>query len=550
LLASIQPESIPHTKYPRINRQITLWRFFLGLVILLSMAGGLIAIHSTANGPWGYSDPVEYISTANSILNGLGIGYYEGNAQFTLTTIHPPFYSVVLSLVGLPGINLVAAARWLNILAFVASIFIAGWIFLRFSRVPALGVIASALMCSFPHMLVTFSSSYSEPLFILFVMISGWCLLISLKTKKFISLVICAVILGLVPLTRYAGVAMLISGIMAVFFFTAGNLRNRFFRTFSFTLIGCLPLAMWLLHVYLITDHSVGGRALGWDWSTLADQFQGFRGIFMDTVWKWIPFQKNNSLLPYRVRFLIFAVGLVAVIVLTILADRRMQKREPSKQDMPIFSYFGLSVLSYLVVLIATYLFTKPTIDINDRTLLPFFVCLVMGMLAAFSNWQSAWFSKRTRLLAVLPWLGLVLCLYWYIPQTQEMAKFYHGSDGLTAYHWDRSETIRAVRSLPDSTPIISNDWELLLLWTERPIYGFWNSFPADPPNSPAYWIDKKVYIKSMVCDQGASLVIFNDFYTQYRNQVGEADETRVADLFADLSIHGKYADGTIFQCP
>ena len=547
--ASIPGGTTARADYPKVKKQIALKRLFLGVIILLSITGGVIASYSTANGPWGYTDPVEYISTANSILHGRGIGYYEGDAQFTLTTIHPPFYSVMLSMIGLSGINLVAASRWLNILAFVASIFIAGWIFYRFSRVPALGVIASSLMCAFPHMLVTFSSSYSEPLFILLLMISGWCLLISLKTRKILALVASAVILGLVPLTRYAGVAMLASGIAAVFFFTVGNLRTRLIKTLSFALIGCLPLALWLLRVYLISDHSVGGRALGLDWSTLADQFQGFRGIFMDTVWKWIPFQKNNSLLPYRVRFLIFAVGLIAIIALTLLADLRIQKKEASEQDMAIFTYFGLSVLSYLVVLIATFLFTKPTIDINDRTLLPWFVCLVMGMLAAFSTWQSAWFAKRRRLLGIIPWLSMALCLNWYIPQTQEVVKFFHGSDGLTAYHWDRSETIRAVRSLPVSTPIISNDWELLLLWTERPIHGFWNSFPMESPITSEYWMNKKVLIETIVCEQRAALVIFNDFYTQFRNQIGDADEIQVEGLFADLSIYGKYADGTIFLC-
>jgi heme/copper-type cytochrome/quinol oxidase subunit 4 len=250
------------------------------------------------------------------------------------------------------------------------------------------------------------------------------------------------------------------------------------------------------------------------------------------------------------VRFLIFAVGLIATIALTLLADRRIQKKETSEQDMAIFTYFGLSVLSYLVVLIATFLFTKPTIDINDRTLLPWFVCLIMGMLAAFSIWQSTWFAKHRGLLGIIPWLGLTLCLYWYIPQTQEMIKFFHGSDGLTAYHWDRSETIQAVRSLPVSTPIISNDWELLLLWTERPIHGFWNSFPAESPITSEYWMDKKVLVATKVCEQRAALVIFNDFYTQFRNQVGDADEIQVEGLFADLSIYGKYADGTIFLCP
>jgi hypothetical protein len=549
-LASNPDESISRAGSPKGDKQTALRGLLLGVIILLSLAGGVIASYSTTNGPWGYTDPVEYISTANSILHGRGIGYYEGDGKFTLTTIHPPFYSVVLSIIGISGINLVEAARWLNILAFVASIFIAGWIFYRYSSVPTLGVIASALMGAFPHMLVTFSSAYSEPLFILLILISGWCLLISLKTNKLVALLVSAVILGLVPFTRYAGAAILASGIAIVFFFTTGNIRTRLIKTFLFALIGCLPLLLWLLRVYVISDHSVGGRALGLDWGTLADQFQGFRGIFMDTVWKWIPFQKNNSLLPYRVRFLIFAVGLVVIIAMTILAARRLQKHASSKQDMPIFTYFGLSVLFYLVVLVATFLFTKPTIDINDRTLLPFFVCLVMGLLGAFSNWQAAWFAKHRHLPKTIPWLTLAICLYWYIPQTQGMAKFYHGSDGLTAYHWDRSETIQAVRSLPVSLPVISNDWELLLLWTERPIQGFWHLYAPAPTITTDYWRENKDLIKTMVCNQRAALVIFDDFYTQFRNQVGDADAIQVEALFSDLTIYGKYADGMIFQCP
>ena len=148
-------------------------RLYLGIIILLSLVGGGIAAFTSAHGPWGYSDPVEYISTAHSILHGQGIGYYEGNGRFTLTTIHPPFYSVAIGLVGLTGMDLVEAARWLNVAAFAASIFIAGWIFWRFSRIPALGMLASAILCSFPHAIVMFSSSYSEPLFVLLILAGG-----------------------------------------------------------------------------------------------------------------------------------------------------------------------------------------------------------------------------------------------------------------------------------------------------------------------------------------------------------------------------------------
>lgn len=115
-------------------KKILMIRIYLGIIILLGITGGGLAIYNSANGPWGYSDPVEYISTAYSILHGHGLGYYEGDAQFVFTTIHPPFYSVMLSVIGLTGINLVVAARWLNVLSLVATIFIAGWIFLHFSR--------------------------------------------------------------------------------------------------------------------------------------------------------------------------------------------------------------------------------------------------------------------------------------------------------------------------------------------------------------------------------------------------------------------------------
>jgi hypothetical protein len=140
--------------------------------------------------------------------------------------------------------------------------------------------------------------------------------------------------------------------------------------------------------------------------------------------------------------------------------------------------------------------------------------------------------------------------LYWYIPQSQEKIEFFHRGDGLTAYHWNHSEIIQTVHNLPASTSVISNDWELLTLWTGRPIYGFWNYFPSKTSTINPNWKDQKDNIQSMVCNQKAALVIFNDFYTQFRTQVGEADETQVAGLFAGLSIYDKYPDGIIYMCP
>ena len=151
------------------------------VIFLICIVGGAIALYASANGPWGYTDPVAYISSARSLDHGQGLGYYEGSAKFTLLTYYPPFYPLVLSLFGLTGVSLIAIARWFNIFAFSASIFISGFIFHRFNRTRATGIVVSALMCAFPVMVMMFSSAYSEPLFILSFLSGGLCLLVYLN---------------------------------------------------------------------------------------------------------------------------------------------------------------------------------------------------------------------------------------------------------------------------------------------------------------------------------------------------------------------------------
>lgn len=523
-------------------------------IVLISIIGGVLAAYSTANGPWGYTDPVAYISTARSLANGQGLGYYEADADFTPFTIQPPFYSIVLSVLGLFKINLVVGARWLNNFAFVASIFIAGWIFFRFSRVPALGIIASALMCAFPHMVVLFSSAYSEPFFILLLLSSGLCLLAYLQHEKLSILLISALLVGMIPVTRYAGIAIVIAGGLSVLLFSSGNTGLRIKKTGLFVFVASLPIFVWFMWVYFSTAHSIGGRSLKVDWGGLAAQFQAFRALFMDTVWKWIPFQSYETHLSYELRFILMGIGLVILFVLSLLAERRLRKDsfdEVRKSGIHIFAFFGLSSLTFMAVLIATYLFTYPTIDIDNRMLLPLYICTVMSLFGGFALWHSAWFKGRMRMFQILSWFIAAICVIWYVPQTRDKVEFYHSGDGLTAYHWDYSEIIQAVRALPSDQPMISNDWELLLLWTGRPIYGFWNTFPSELPiQTTMYGTDPRDRIQSVFCEQGAALVIFNDFRTQFEAQVDAMSLDQLPNLFDGLSVYGVYSDGTIYLCP
>ena len=525
--------------------------WILAAILLLSMAGAAIVIYTTANGPWGYTDPGVYISTARSLDRGEGLVYYEADAAFRPITIEPPFFSIALGAIGLLGVNLVAAARWLNIAAFFASIFIAGYLFYRYSRAPALGIAASALMCAFPYMVWMFGSAYSEPLFVLLFLAGGWGLLAYLQKEKPARLLVSAVLIGLIPATRYAGIAMVLAGGGSVLLLASGKTGKRIQKAILFTSLASLPILLWLIWIYFSTAHSVGGRSLGLSLTGLSAAFQGFRGIFMDTVWKWVPFQSHEALMGYRLRFFLMGAGLVGLLGLSLLAHRRMQKDAPeeaAKAGLGVFTFFGLSSLLFVGILILTYLFTHPTIDVDNRMLLPLFVGSVMSFYAAWAVWQAAWFKGKLRWLQGLPWLIAIVCVAWYIPQTRDEMKTFHAGDGLTAYHWNRSELMQAVRALPAGQAVISNDWELLQLWTGRPIHGLWNTFPSQPPiQAGAYGSVAGDPVQAIFCQQEAALVIVNDFPGQFQTQFGKAYDYQ--KLFAGLAVYGSYTDGKIYRC-
>ena len=522
----------------------------LAVIVMISLVGGAIAIYSTASGPWGYSDSVAYISTARSVLQGKGLGYYEGNTDFEYMSHLPAFYSLVLSAIGITGINLVVAVRWFDVVAFVISIFAAGWIFYRYSRAKVLGIIASALMCAFPGMVSMFSSAFSEPLFILLLLLSGFFLLAYLRTENLLRLFFAAVIVGFMPVTRYVGLALPLCGALTVLLFASGPWQRRLKSAAVFTLVAYLPTLCWFIWSYFASGHSIGELSLGINLETLVARFKTFNGLFIVIIHKWWPIYTNFR---YRTRIFILAAMAIAIAMLSLLAYRRMRKagEGDSKADLAVFAFFGLAAFAHLAVLMISYLFTSPTPDVNDRTLLPLYVGSVMSLLGALALWQAAWFRGRRRWLQVVPWLMAALCLYWYLPQARQTAAGYHLGDGLTAYHWNSSQTIQGVRTLPQGMPVISNDWELLMLWTDRPVRGLWNTFPVTSPVQIVRYGTKTTDVaQSIFCKQGAALVIFEDFPAQYREKVGEAYLPQLPALFEGLTVRGKYSDGTIYLCP
>ena len=539
----------------KVAQKASTRRIVLVIVGLLSLLGGAAAVYSTAKGPWGYSDCVAYIVSARNLLKGIGLGYYYPLGRFYVLTHYPPFYPLVLAGIGLFRVDLVAATRWLSIILFAATLYSAGLIIIRYSSSPWLAVLACILIGIFPTTLTMFSSSMSEPLFVFLFFLSGFSLVGYLRSDNYRWLFFSAVMTGLLPLTRYIGVAIAFAAAVSIPLFVPGTWKARIKKVALFGLIASLPIILWMVWVYFCVDHSLAGRGFQMDWDSLSNRFMEFRAVFLNTVWVWMPYGKYLISLRSRLRTILLALAVVGVAVVTLLAEQRARKRDlqaGSSGDLRIFAVFGFSSLAYVAALALTYLFTRPAPDIDDRMLLPVYMGVVMSMLGAFSSWRNAWLRNGKRWLMVIPWLVAAVFVYWYYPGSLWVAKYYHHGWGFTTYSWRYSETIQAVRELPSSMPVVSNNAALLLLWADRPAYEMMAKLPLDfIDQSSPYGSDETNEAQVAFRERGAALVIFD---SQLREQLvqafGEKGLERWESLFNGLVLDGQYADGTIYYYP
>jgi 4-amino-4-deoxy-L-arabinose transferase-like glycosyltransferase len=330
------------------------------LIALTVIFGAYVITYSTKNNPWGFTDSIAYLVSARNLANGTGLGYHHPDGAFRFLTHYPPFYPLVLGVMDFLGMQVIDAARLLDILLFPATLSLVALTFYRFSHMPHLGLAAAILLFSFEPMLLMAASAMSEPLFVFLSVASGLCLLLHLERGGNRWLAASALCASASALTRYIGAAWIVTGVLSLFLFSHEDWKTRFRRAVRFLLISALPVLLWFLWVYAFADKSVGGRTINFDPADLFDQLEPFRGLVVTTIWRWLPFQSALD----GVRYIWRVVALLALVVISIIASltasRRANGMETLISDFHVFSIFGIFSAAYLVLLMLIYSFSSP----------------------------------------------------------------------------------------------------------------------------------------------------------------------------------------------
>ncbi|HEY9075743.1 MAG TPA: hypothetical protein VIO61_04330 [Anaerolineaceae bacterium] len=538
---------------------------WLGLLLATALGMGLAA-YATTWGPGVGGDATIYLTAARNLITGRGLGWYEADGVFRLLPYTPPFYPLVLSLLGLLQIDLVAGARWLNVIMFGGLLFVTGWAFQYFTGRKLLGILLAGILAVSPVILNVQVWAMSESLFLL-VGFSGLMLLVySLeKPNRHRRMVTAALLLGLACLTRYIGAAFIAAGFLTWLLLAKQTWNRKMADLALFALVSSVPVLIWLAIDYQLTG-TVASRS-GQAASDLWARFLSFFPPLLDIYLFWLVPGSIVSRMPYLLKAAALVLPLLAggMLVVEIALRLHSQARIAVRKQADLIGAnnpfavwldsggvrFTVAMLffitSYLVLLAVVHVFTYPPVTLASRMLSPVHFAVVALLAALLHLVLQGWQSDRWLPAAGYAAFGLLFLVY--AGRGALVVRDMHQIGiGYTAREWRSSELVDAIRKIPAQTPIISNDVTAVQFLANRPAYNIPEIFRDQPLSSFTRFGDSTSEREQVIFrEQGGVLVLFNATLASDFSMYGSKLDARLKAFTEGLRPVFESPQGTIY---
>lgn len=516
----------------------------IGISGLFAAVGGALVWHITHIAPYAFSDSTLFVETARSILQGGGVGTYGPSGSFTPLSISPPLYPLLLALFGLLRVDLLTAARWLDVLLFAGYQFALGLLSYRLSRQLWLAVMLCAVSLFMPGLLSVYSGVMTEPVYHSLALVSLLLLAVYIQAGNGRVLIASAVTAGLAMFSRYVGAAVPLTGFVLILVFTGRPWKQAARNAFLFLGISLLPAAGWVLGNSL-SGGPAAGRAYGF--GRLGDDLKQLRAAFTDTIWSWIPFIDRIDRLPvYRTRLIILAAVVILLLVFCAVGYRRIRNGEKRRGFLGAW-VFAIYTGLYILVFSAAYLINSPKPELSERLLFPVYLGAVMTLLwALYAAFQTRW--GQTRAVFFTGVVTIVLLVSYIEPGLAYVRRMSTYGMGYTSRDSLYSETIAVVRQLPAGLPVISNEFSMIHLLVDRPAYGMEELFRMQVEDPfTRFGDDPSEEAQRKFREEGGALVLFNSLHQQLIAFYGEQAADRMEALVAGLYLYRDTSDGAVY---
>lgn len=434
-------------------------------LLLLALLAVAIVILVTNFGIGITPDSTVYLEAARNLIKDQGLVALAANGELQPMTHYPPLYSSLLALLGLVFTSVEAGARWLQAVLCGANVLLVGIAIARYARDSFwLPVAGALLMLTAPDVAAVHTLALTEPLFLLLATSCLLAMVRHLETNRYGWLITAASFAALALLTRYIGVALIITGGAALLLLGTRQWRGRVSAALIFGAIACVPMVLWLIRNMSLTgaqtDRQVSFHPRGLKQVVVA----------FSTVSSWLLLGKVRG--DLRIGFFAVEVLLIGLFLVFLIrekrkgtvSDRRIPTKEHPAQLSIVLLIFIASYVSFIVI--ATSFFDLVIFD--ERTLVPVHVVMII-LLIVCSSRLLARFPGTPWIKIVLALIAVALVGSYSFRTASWFDRTRRDGQGYASRAWKESETLQHVRRLPPGTPIYSNAHDAVYYLTGRP---------------------------------------------------------------------------------
>ncbi len=508
-------------------------------IVVLSLAVTCSVLAAISRyGPGLSPDSLNYVSAARSLLTGDGM---LNKADRPL--VHwPPLLPAAMALLGLTGISVVWLGGFLNAAAAGATAAVSGLWLLRSCRLRVMAVLGAVWVAASIPMFDVSRMLWSEPLFILFTVLTLWQIQRYLESPRTRTLVAAGLLAALASLTRYIGVTVTATGCLLFLLGSRQAVRKRLVACLLFGAVAGLPLAAWL-----VRNWAVGGTLAGRRFPSNVGLMENVSRAGRGMARFLLPAGKAEAL-PGMVWFGAMAGGALALAILAAYCRRRREGAHgpgPAASLLTFCAVYGGSLLASATLVALT--------SIEGRYIAPLYV---PGVLLVFFALDEAVPLARqgtaggsrfpgglsgavvlAALLATVAWGGVYGV--WCVGRVATCMR--KGAGGFLTAQWDESGTIGFLRRSEVPLPIYSNVPEAIGIWTGKKavLTPRETVLGSDMRSDPG---EVTEFMAGAADSGGATLVWFDSYW---RQNLYDLDALR---RFVELERVARFPDATVYR--
>jgi 4-amino-4-deoxy-L-arabinose transferase-like glycosyltransferase len=435
-------------------------------LLLISMIGFLLVLQVTPEGAGLSDDSIAYIAGARSIA--AGDGYREAWLESNQPVTHfPPAFPSVLAFFGFLGADPLHAARWVNALLFGLTAGLLGILAWRMTPSLTAGLVIAGLFVLCGDLLQVHAMALSEPLFIFLSLLSFWMFdLYFERHHHWLWLIACATFAGMAYLTRYSGLALVGTFVVALLILHK-SWKQRLTSIATFIAATLSWILGWTIRNRIVAGNATN-RVLAWHPLTSENLRIGLRTVadafFPIDAWRTAAMKQ-----PIIIEALIVLILGAVLVWLAFKAWKYFS--EP--QEMPlgagsgntsqeVISFTtGLYIFAYLASIVSSMLMFDAATKFRLRILAPVFVSLLILLV-----YLGVWLRNKNRpIIVAVTFVFLAFSAYKQVNTINDLSK---GGTGYASFQWYDSKTMAYLRELPDDLSIYTDEPGAVYLYTGR----------------------------------------------------------------------------------